>query len=232
VNKTPVVHIFDVDYTLVKKPSSYYFLKEGLREKLVRFSQLKRLPFEYARYKLGFANHDFIEDAVKHLAGLDEKRLDALAEHCFDRFMKPDMYTGALELIRGLKKIGCRIILATSSFKTIIRPLQIFLDAEESIASGLEFIDGKTSGRLTGKAVFGKNKLEAVRAWLNVQNIAPVNVWFYSDSYTDIPLLEYCGSPVAVNPDRILRKKARKQGWNIMRFRHTLGSKTAVYAAL
>lgn len=216
--KIPEVHIFDVDYTLVKKPSSYYFLKEGLREKLVRFGQLKQLPFEYLRYKLGFVNRDFIEDAVKHLAGIDEKRLDTLADHCFDRFMKPDLYPEALDLIQDLKKSGHRIVLATSSFNTIIRPLQTFLGAEESITSRLEFIDGKTSGRLAGKAVFGKNKLEKVSAWLHGQNIDPADVYFYSDSYTDIPLLEYCGSPVAVNPDRILRKEAHRRGWKIIRF--------------
>jgi HAD superfamily hydrolase (TIGR01490 family) len=218
VSKIPEVHIFDVDYTLVKHPSSYYFLKEGLRQKLVSFSQLKQLPFEYLRYKLGFANHDFIEDAVKHLAGIDEKKLCALADHCFDRFMKPDLYPGALDLIQDLKKSGHRIVLATSSFKTIIRPLQIFLGAEESIASRLEFTDGKTSGRLVGKSVFGRNKLKEVSAWLHGQNINPGDVYFYSDSYTDIPLLEYSGCPVAVNPDRILRKEAQRRGWKIIRY--------------
>jgi phosphoserine phosphatase len=131
------------------------------------------------------------------------------------------LYAGALDLIQDLKKSGHRIILATSSFKTIIQPLQIFLGAEESITSHLEFIDGKTSGRLDGKAVFAKNKLEEVGAWLCGQNIDPKYVCFYSDSYTDIPLLEYCGRPVAVNPDRILRKKAYRQGWEIMRFKRT-----------
>jgi HAD superfamily hydrolase (TIGR01490 family) len=218
-----MVHIFDVDYTLVKKPSSYYYLKEALRKKFIRFRQLKQLPFEYVRYKLGFANHSFIETAVERFSGFDKNSMVSLANHCFDHFVKPDLYTGAVELIAGLKESGARIILATSSFRIIVQPLQDYLDAETSIASELEFIDGKTSGRLAGKSIFGSNKLEAVKAWLCEQNIDAATVRFYSDSYTDLPLLDYCGYPVAVNPDPILRRVALKNGWEIIKFKETLG---------
>jgi HAD superfamily hydrolase (TIGR01490 family) len=222
---TDEVHIFDVDYTLVKKPSSYYFLREGLREKLISFRQLKQLPFEYLRYKLGFANHDFIEEAVRHFSGLQEERLDELAEHCFTRFMMPDIYCGAFDLIKSLKDSGAKVVLATSSFRTIIEPLARFLRSDETIASGLEFSDGVTTGRLSGNALFGKNKLDAVRFWLSEHNLLPTNVSFYSDSYTDLPLLEYCGHPVAVNPDIFLRNIALKNKWEIRRYKETFGKR-------
>jgi HAD superfamily hydrolase (TIGR01490 family) len=147
----------------------------------------------------------------------------SLADYCFDHFVKPDLYTGAVELIAGLKESGARIILATSSFRIIVQPIQDYLDAETSIASELEFIDGKTSGRLAGKSIFGSNKLEAVKVWLCEHNIDAAAVRFYSDSYTDLPLLNYCGYPIAVNPDPILRRVALKNGWKITRFKETLG---------
>jgi phosphoserine phosphatase len=43
--------------------------------------------------------------------------------------------------------------------------------------------------------------------------------WAYSDSHTDLPFLEAVGHPVAVNPDRALRRIARERGWPILRFR-------------
>jgi phosphoserine phosphatase len=52
----------------------------------------------------------------------------------------------------------------------------------------------------------------------------PEDISFYSDSYTDLPLLEFSGSPVAVNPDRFLTYEAKKRGWKILRFRETLGN--------
>ncbi|MDR3147897.1 MAG: haloacid dehalogenase-like hydrolase, partial [Treponema sp.] len=91
-----------------------------------------------------------------------------------------------------------------------------------SIASALEFADGITTGRLKGKALFGPNKLEAVRNWLELRAVEPRDLWFYSDSYTDLPLLEFSGHPVAVNPDRFLRREALRRHWTILRWRKTL----------
>ena len=43
--------------------------------------------------------------------------------------------------------------------------------------------------------------------------------WAYSDSYSDLPFLEAVGNPVAVNPDRGLRRIAAERGWPVLRFR-------------
>jgi hypothetical protein len=40
----------------------------------------------------------------------------------------------------------------------------------------------------------------------------------YSDSATDLPMLEAVGRPVAVNPDRGLAKAARERGWEVRQF--------------
>jgi hypothetical protein len=79
------------------------------------------------------------------------------------------------------------------------------------------------NGRRMGSSLFGANKKTAVVRWLEERHIPPENVCFYSDSYTDIPLLEWCGHPSAVNPDRLLAREAKSRGWNILRFRETAG---------
>ena len=40
----------------------------------------------------------------------------------------------------------------------------------------------------------------------------------YSDSHTDVPFLEVVGHPVAVNPDRELRRIAADRGWPVLEF--------------
>ena len=40
----------------------------------------------------------------------------------------------------------------------------------------------------------------------------------YSDSITDLPMLEAVGHPAAVNPDRALRRAARERGWPVLVF--------------
>jgi hypothetical protein len=66
-------------------------------------------------------------------------------------------------------------------------------------------------------------KKTAVEAWLEKNGFRPNEACFYSDSYTDLSLMEFCGKPVAVNPDRILAREAKKHGWEILRFTKTLG---------
>ena len=41
----------------------------------------------------------------------------------------------------------------------------------------------------------------------------------YSDSMTDLPLLELVGNPHAVNPDRELKAIAEERGWPVLEFR-------------
>jgi HAD superfamily hydrolase (TIGR01490 family) len=218
-----MIHFFDVDYTLVRRSTSWYFLLEALKQRVIRFRQIRRLPFEWFRYKAGFPNQDFIEETVKYLAGIDRAVLENLAETCFIRRLKPNIYTEGIRLIEDIRRRGEPVMLATSSFYTLLRPLEQFLGIAESIASRLEFSGGKTSGRLTGGSLFGVNKKTAVERWLGERGIPPEEVYFYSDSYTDIPLLEWCGHPAAVNPDRLLNREAKNRGWNILRFRETGG---------
>jgi HAD superfamily hydrolase (TIGR01490 family) len=216
-----LVHLFDVDYTLVRKSTTWYFIREALADRVIRMRDIWRLPFEFIRYKLGLANTGFIEEGVKRLAGIDRELLEKTAEACFEKRLKPAIYAEGAALIAALKKQGTEVIFATSSFHTLIRPLEKFFGISGSIASTLEFENGRTSGRLVGRAFFGAYKKEAAEAWAKKRGLGLKDIRFYSDSYTDLPLLEACGSPVAVNPDRFLTRTARKKGWEILRFGET-----------
>jgi HAD superfamily hydrolase (TIGR01490 family) len=218
------VHLFDVDYTLLRSSTSRYFLVEALKRGIISFRQLRQLPLEWLRYKMGRIHPDFIETAVKKLAGIDRGVLEDLARTCFDRRLKANLYREGLRLIAGIRRRGEAVFFASSALRTLLEPMEQFFAVDGSIASALEFAGGKTTGRLNGKALFGPNKLEAVRNWLGERSIDPETVYFYSDSYTDLPLLEFAGHPVAVNPDRFLRREARQRNWTILRWQETLGN--------
>ena len=217
-----MVHIFDVDHTVIRKTSAWHFLREAVSAGVIRLSQIYTLPFELIRYKLGNPNMDFIETAVKKMAGINKTDLEHIARACFDRLTRRNIYTGAAALIREAAGRGEKVIFATSSFDVIIRPLEDFFGIAGSLASRLEFSGGKTTGRLAGNSLFGQEKKKAVEKWLQQHGYSPDSVCFYSDSYTDLPLLEFCGAPTAVNPDRFLEKEAKKRGWKIKYFKDTL----------
>ncbi|GHT81733.1 haloacid dehalogenase [Spirochaetia bacterium] len=219
------IHLFDVDYTLVKKSTTYYFLLEGFKEKVFSIRQFWRLPLEWVRYKMGRVNEEFIAQAVTHLSQIDQQMMENLASAYFTHRLKPNIYVEGVRLIRSLREKGESVHLATSSFDILIRPLEAYLSVTDSIDSTLEFSDGKSTGRILGIVPFGKNKKTAVEAWLNARSLQAEDVYFYSDSYTDLPVMEFCGHPVAVNPDHILEREAKRRGWPVLRFRETLGAR-------
>ncbi|GHV79647.1 hypothetical protein AGMMS49944_14380 [Spirochaetia bacterium] len=218
------IHLFDVDHTLVKKSTGYFFLMECLKQRVYSLRQLWRLPFEWARYKIGRPNQDFISQAVARLGGVDQRKMETLVEAYFTRRLKPHIYTEGARLIRTLREKGEPVHLATSSFDVLIRPLETYFSLSDSIDSVLEFSGGRATGRIVGPVPFGENKKNAVAAWLAARSLSAEDVYFYSDSYTDLPVMEYCGHQVAVNPDRILEQEAKKRGWPVVRFRETLGA--------
>ncbi|MDR2700906.1 MAG: HAD-IB family hydrolase [Spirochaetaceae bacterium] len=217
------VHIFDVDHTVVRKTSTEYFVQMALKEKVIRFSQINHLLIDWVKYKLAFPDINFIEHTVKKMAGMQKNDLERVSAACFIKRIKPNIYSSAKSLIDEALKNGEKVIFATSSFDFIIKPLEQFFGIEGSLACQFEYSQGKTTGNLVGYSSFGPKKKTAAQAWMGKNAVNPQNVSFYSDSYTDLPLLEYCGNPIAVNPDGILERKAKKRGWKILYFKDVLG---------
>ena len=221
-----MLHIFDVDHTIIRKTSTWHFISEAFstKDSPIKLSQIRRLPLDWIKYKIGSLNIDFIENTVKSLAGIEKDVLERIAENCFERRIKADIYNEAALLIREAQRNNERVIFATSSFDIVIHPLERYFGINGSLTSRLEFNDGRTTGAIAGNSFFGVNKKTAAQEWLKQNDINPAGVCFYSDSYTDIPLLEYCGNPAAVNPDRILKREAKKRGWKILKFREVQGN--------
>jgi len=222
-----MIHIFDVDHTVISKASAVCFINLALKEKIIRFSQISRLPLDWIKYKLSRPDMDFIENTVKKLSGIKKEELDRVSQICFEKYLKPNIYKGAALLIREAQNRGEKVIFATSTFDFIIKPLEKYFNIQESIACEMEYLNGITTGKLVGISCFGHKKKIAAEAWMNRNNVKTQDVIFYSDSYIDIPLLEYCGNPVAVNPDGTLAGKAKKHGWKILLFKGVLGTTAA-----
>jgi hypothetical protein len=69
-----------------------------------------------------------------------------------------------------------------------------------------------------------------MRGFAESHDIDLAESWAYSDSASDLPMLQAVGSPVAVNPDQPLLEAARQQGWRVMRF-EKLGRRLAIAGA-
>jgi HAD superfamily hydrolase (TIGR01490 family) len=118
--------------------------------------------------------------------------------------------------ILRLKAEGCRIILLTGSLQVIVDELKDRLQAEIVIGTELEVEGGVLTGRKTGIFAYGPRKLDALYQRIDPEGIDWARSWALADRFSDLPVLELVGHPVAVHADRRLRRLARKRGWEII----------------
>jgi phosphoserine phosphatase len=132
--------------------------------------------------------------------------------------MEPIMYAEALELMELHRAAGHRVYLVSASPEEIVLPLADLLGVDGAICSRGEVDE---QGRYTGRMAFyayGDAKADAMRELAARTGLDLSASSAYSDSATDLPMLEAVGRPVAVNPDRALAKAARERGWEVRNF--------------
>jgi HAD superfamily hydrolase (TIGR01490 family) len=133
--------------------------------------------------------------------------------HVFLRKAVPD---DLREKILRLKQDGCRIVLLSGSLQVLVDQLRERLEAEILIGTDLEVVEGKLSGKKTGIFPYGRQKVEALYQKIDPGGIDWPNSWALADRRSDLPVLELVGHPVAVHPDRKLRRLAAARGWEII----------------
>ncbi len=118
--------------------------------------------------------------------------------------------------ILSLKAGGCRIILLSGSLQVLVDQLKERLGAEILIGNDLEVVEGRLTGRKAGIFPYGSQKVDALFERIDPEGVDWAGSWALADRKSDLPVLELVGHPVAVHPDRKLRKLARQRGWEII----------------
>ena len=131
---------------------------------------------------------------------------------------EPLVFAEALAIIDQHRHEGRKVVVISSSPIEIVEPLCRHLGIDDVIATQPEIDE---SGRFTGEIAFhayGPGKAEAMRELAMKEDISLPDSFAYTDSATDLPMLEAVGHPVCVNPDRELRALARQRGWVVLEF--------------
>ena len=143
--------------------------------------------------------------------GWDRAQVERLVEDVILDVIDPYVYAEALDLMELHRSEGRRIYIVSSSPEEVVRPLARHFGVSGVIATRAAIgEDGRYTGELEFYA-YGEEKAEAVRGMAERTGIDLSRSFAYSDSATDLPLLEAVGNPVAVNPDRELRKAAEER---------------------
>jgi HAD superfamily hydrolase (TIGR01490 family) len=142
----------------------------------------------------------------------------AFAERC-RRWVEDDilplLLPSALRKIERHRQEGHLLAILSSSPTYVTRPIAETLGLDEVLSTQFEVESGTFTGRLVGPACFGKGKVHWAEDLVARKPIDLGSSWFYTDSYSDLPMLERVGHGVVVNPDPRLRRAAKRRGWPV-----------------
>jgi HAD superfamily hydrolase (TIGR01490 family) len=213
---------FDLDKTIIAKSSVLAFGRPFYQNGLLNRRAVLRSAYAQFVFALAGADEDQIERMRTYLtamcAGWDVAQVRDIVSETLHEIIDPIVYDEAVELIGMHKAAGRDVVIVSTSGEEVVGPIGAMLGADEVVATKMVVgEDGTYTGEISLYA-YGPEKAVAIRALAEQRGYDLANSYAYSDSATDIPMLEAVGHPFAVNPDRALRKIATEREWPLLTF--------------
>ena len=215
---------FDVDNTLIRGASIYYFARGLAARDMFGPRDLARVAWGQVYFRLrGAENSEHInalrQAALTFVAGHKVTDIISLSEEIFDETMADRVWEGTRELAQGHLRAGQRVWLVTATPVELATVISQRLGLTGALGTVAESADGVYTGRLVGGLLHGEAKAAAVASLAEREGLDLTRCSAYSDSSNDLPMLQLVGHPHAVNPDAELRAEARRGGWPVHDFR-------------
>jgi HAD superfamily hydrolase (TIGR01490 family) len=221
----PTAAFFDLDKTIIAKSSTLAFSRPFFQSGLLNRRAVLRSA--YAQFVFALAGAD--EDQVERLrafvtsmcAGWNAQQVRDVVNETLHQIIDPLVYDEAVRLIDEHKAAGRDVVIVSASGEELVAPIAAMLGADLMIATQLVVEDGRYTGEIA-YYVYGPAKADAIRDLAASRGYSLADSYAYSDSITDVPMLEIVGHPTAVNPDRGLRKVAVEREWPIVAFHNAV----------
>jgi len=212
-----VAAFFDVDGTLLSCQSGTLYIGFLRRQGLMDLSDQLRIYWAFLTYRLGMLNMRRLADVTSRwLEGREEREV---IEHCREWYMtEVSRYFRecVLDRVREHRDAGHAVALLTGGTHYLNDLIAEELGLEHVLASQLEVVEGRFTGKPHGPLCYGRGKLTYAERFAAEHGVSLEQSYFYTDSITDLPMLQRVGNPVAVCPDPRLRREARSRGWPIL----------------
>jgi HAD superfamily hydrolase (TIGR01490 family) len=208
---------FDLDRTLLRRSSALALAPAFRAAGLISRRQLATAAAWQLLFALRGAGHDAVkraaEDGLSVLRGYTPEELRSLVAGQMERVLKPLVYAESLDLVELHRSRGEPVYIVSATLQEIVQAIADDLGFDGALGTVCEVVDGKYTGRAI-RALHAENKARCIRELDH--DLAASTA--YSDSHTDLAFLEAVGHPIAVNPDRALRRIAVARGWPVLEF--------------
>jgi HAD superfamily hydrolase (TIGR01490 family) len=212
---------FDLDKTVIAKSSTLAFSKPFFDQGLINRRTVLKSSYAQFLYLLSGADHDQMDRMRVHLTdmctGWDVAQVQSIVNETLHDIVAPLVFAEAADLIADHKLCGRDVVVVSASGEELVAPIARALGATHAMATRMVVEDGKYTGEIAFYC-YGEGKVRAIRELAAREHYPLEHCYAYSDSITDMPMLEAVGHPSVVNPDRTLRKEAITRGWPVLAF--------------
>lgn len=210
---------FDMDKTLISENSGSLYMKYRYERGELRALDLALGLVAYLRYKVGLLDiAAWSRDAMQQFRGESERAVAAEAREWFEARVLPTLYPEAVDAVRWHQAQGHVVAIVSGATRYVVQPLAEHLDVRHFLYTRLEVESGRFTGRVIDPICFEEGKIYWLQQLVDAQRIDLARSWFYTDSITDLPLLDLVGHPVVTNPDPRLYREARRRCWPVRFF--------------
>ena len=224
---------FDLDKTVIAKSSTLAFSRPFFQSGLINRRGVLKSAYAQFVFVSSGADADQVERMRAHLTSLcegwDVQQVRAIVDETLHDIVDPLVYAEAAELIAQHRNGGDDVVIISASGEEIVTPIAEMIGATHSVGTRMVAVDGRYTGEIDFYC-YGENKAAAIKQLAAERGYDLDACHAYSDSITDLPMLEAVGHPAVVNPDRVLRAAATERGWQILTFSKPVSLRSRFHA--
>jgi HAD superfamily hydrolase (TIGR01490 family) len=214
--KKNYIAFFDLDHTIINTSSGKIIGLAAMKHGIITRTKFIEGALFAIGTKLGLVEGDTaLSRMAKWLTDHPEQQIVEFARQIFNEVLKFTIRKDAVREIEYHRKNNAQLVLLSASLNFICKPVIDFLGLDDLICTNLHVENSRFSGRPQGDICFGQEKLTRALAFAKNRHSELRSAYFYSDSHTDLPMLEAVGHPICVTPDRKLEATAKERGWLI-----------------
>jgi HAD superfamily hydrolase (TIGR01490 family) len=208
-----------MDKTLIAENSGSLYMRHKYQlGEMSRLELLKGIG-SYLQYKLGILDiKNWSEHMMLQFRGQRESDLERDALTWVRDVVVQTIYPEAADLVEQHLASGHVVAIVSGATRFVVHPIAVHLGIEHMICTRLEVEDGLFTGRVVEPICFEEGKIYWLQQFIDRHGIDLAKSYFYTDSVTDLPLLDLVGHPIVTNPDPFLYRMAVRRCWPVRFF--------------
>jgi len=214
-----IVAYFDMDLTVLRASSGLLYMRYLWRRGQTNWRAMLR-SYQYAAlYKLGLFNYPAMMAKMASAISQDsEAEMRAFCRRWFEDMVVEYIAPKAVQRMNEHRAQGHLVTIISASTPYAVGPVARYLGIDDFLCTRLEVADGRFTGHIIEPACYGEGKVYWAQEYARRHNAELSQSYFYTDSHSDLTLLEQVGHPIVVNPDPRLKAIAKRRDWPVEYF--------------